>query len=782
MHPDPIRRLPETLINRIAAGEVIERPAAAAKELIENALDAGATRISLFLESGGKRLLRITDNGAGMHAEELPLALARHATSKLATDDLDEIRFLGFRGEALAAIGAASRLRVTSRKAIQGHTKNHTNKNYSKEDSEEDHTEDREEDHNQGHTEDPIEDHGWQISCEGGALGEIKPAAHDLGTTVEVADLFYATPARLKFLRSDNSESRQVRQVVRTMALGNPRVGLFLEEDNHRPLRFPSTEVGNLTTNGARSTKQKEAKAAREDGARNDIAWANAERLLRIRSEQVLGKAFNESARWIYAQTEQLTVSGCLCLPTYHRRTAEQCFLFVNGRAVRDRVLLGTLRAAYGDLLPRGMAPAAVLSLHLPPSEVDVNVHPAKAEVRFREPSMVRSLLISATRQMLEKHASGSASSLSENLVGKFRPGGGTATAGVAPSPRAVMPGRRGRFGAVDFGQAAQAPLNATIDDDAFGFLNMSGGKQEEYEEDLLRSARGEESDYDRTETGAKAGAKVGAETEIEAKTEIETEPTSDLQTSDLHKQKMHKQEQRQEQRQESDEAAADLSNADDEAIRYPLGIARGQIHKTYIVSETADGLLVVDQHAADERLVYESLKRELESGGVTRQLLLVPEVVALSEAEIERILAQSDSLAQVGLIVEAFGSTNLMVREIPTLLARENLTQLLRSVADEPQHEAEDKPMTPTGACGHTHSHEEELPTRNEVERRLHHIASTMACHGSIRAGRVLSLHQMNALLRAMERTPNSGQCNHGRPSYVTLKRSSLNGLFERS
>ena len=766
-----IRYLPETLINRIAAGEVIERPAAAAKELIENALDARATRIAVFLEAGGKRLLRVTDNGLGMTAEELPLALARHATSKLASDDLDEIRFLGFRGEALAAIASASRLRVASRSGQEA-------------------------------------DHGWQITCDGGQVGEVKPAARDQGTTVEVADLFYATPARLKFLRSDNSESRQVRQVVRTMALGNPRVSFSLEEENHRPLRFPSTGAGStgsaddLAQNATAENAIAESAIAESDIAESDIAengiaqnsiahnsiaWANEERLLRIRSEQVLGKAFNESARWIYAQTEQLTVSGCLCLPTYHRRTAEQCYLFVNGRAVRDRVLLGTLRGAYGDLLPRGMAPAAVLSLHLPPSEVDVNVHPAKAEVRFREPSVVRSLLISATRQMLEKHAGGSAASLSETLATRFR-SGGTTTGGTGPTQAALRnqhgqggyggqggQGGQGAYGGMspsEFGKAAQAPLDAPLDDDTFGFLNLRGDAQEEQEAALLRLARGEETAYD---TGYETEYGTGYNTEYNraeadyagAETEA-TKSTDSTDSTEVTK---------------ATKATLATVATNAEAPRYPLGLARGQIHKTYIVAETIDGLLIVDQHAADERLVYESLKRELESGGVVRQLLLVPEVIALSEAEIERILEQSDSLAQVGLIVEAFGSTNLMVREIPTLLARENLTQLLRAVADDPQHRAvEDKPASSPTACGHSHSHEEELPTRNEVERRLHHIASTMACHGSIRAGRVLNLHQMNALLRAMERTPNSGQCNHGRPSYVTLKRASLDGLFERS
>ena len=654
MTAQTIRRLPETLINRIAAGEVIERPSAAAKELIENALDAGASRISLFLEAGGKRLLRVADDGAGMTAEQLPLALARHATSKLAADDLEQIQFLGFRGEALAAIGAASRLRVTSRTAQEP-------------------------------------EHGWQIVCEGGAIGKVAPTARDPGTTVEVADLFYATPARLKFLRSDNSESRQVRQVVRTMALGNPQVGFFLEEAGHRSLAFPSTTAG-------------------------EINPQNEEQRLRKRSEQLLGKAFNESARWIHAETEGVSISGCLCLPTYHRRTAEQCFLFVNGRAVRDRLLLGTLRAAYGDLLPRGMAPAAILHLRLPPSEVDVNVHPAKAEVRFREPSFVRSLLISATRKMLEAHAGGSATSLSEDLAGRFRTGGALSAPRHAGGQAVLR--ERSTLGDMPFDVALQSPLEAVLEEEAFGFLTPSGGAQKDQEEAILRSARARTSDSE------------------------EPEPTDEAQTELPH---------------------------------YPLGIARGQIHKTYIVAETDEGLLIVDQHAADERLVYESLKRQLEGEGVARQLLLVPEVIALSEVEVERVLDQAESLAQAGLVIEAFGNTNLLVREIPTLLVRENLTRLLRSVADDSQ-------ANTASDCGHNHSHQEELPTRNEVERRLHHIASTMACHGSIRAGRRLTLHAMNALLRAMERTPNSGQCNHGRPSYITLKRSSLNGLFERS
>ena len=698
--PDSIRRLPETLINRIAAGEVIERPAAAAKELLENALDAGATRIEVSLEAGGKRLLIISDNGKGMNRDELPLALARHATSKLTSDDLEAIRFLGFRGEALAAIGAASRLTITSRPAPAPETTEAT------ETTEE-------------------EGHAWRITCEGGAVGEVVPAARDLGTTIEVADLFFATPARLKFLRSDKAESQAVRTIVRMIALANPHVSLFLEESGRRPLRFPATTAT----------------------ATSSVA---EEKLLRPRCEQILGQAFVESARWVEAKTETLALSGYLCLPTYHRRTNEQCHIFVNGRVVRDPMLLGALRAAYGDLVPRGMAVAAVLNLRLPPVEVDVNVHPAKSQVRFREPGIVRSLLISVARRMLEKHAGASAASLSETLAGRFQGGQGGSPAPYAP-PQATLDnnlrtGDTGRTGGADF-------------------FSPSGPSSEEAEHSVLAVARAPES---APEVGAfnKEGDKVANGAGFNAVNNVANNavntdgaPSTDSALNSV------------------------LNSVPDSApdwVRYPLGVARAQLYKTYVVAENAEGILIIDQHAADERLVYESLKNGLQSGGITRQLLLAPEVVTLSAQEVERVLEQADSLSQVGMVIEPFSDNSVLVREIPALLARQNLTTLLRAVADEPQQHNEESTQQHDPTC--THTHEEELPTRNEVERKIHQIVSTMACHNSIRAGRTLTLHEMNALLRAMERTPNSGQCNHGRPSYVTLKRSALDHLFERS
>ena len=605
----PIRQLPESTVNRIAAGEVVERPASVVKELVENALDAGARRIDVFTDGGGRRLIRIGDDGSGMSAADLPLAVERHATSKLADDDLVSIRTLGFRGEALPSIGAVARLAITTR-----------------------------------HAQEP---HAWTIEVDAGAKSEVKPAALGEGTRVEVRDLFYATPARLKFLKLDRTEAEAVREVVRRLAMSRPDVAFTLAGEERMPVTF----------------------AAALPGAPGRLA----------RLGDVLGAEFRANAVEIAAERDGVVIEGFAALPTLTRANALGQYLFVNGRPVRDKLLLGAVRGAYADYLPRDRHPVLALFVTLPPPEVDVNVHPAKAEVRFRNAGLVRALIVGALKTALAREGTRAATTGGSATIAAFRPA-------VAP--------QRGW----DWRRSPARPQ-----DPRRSFAPLRGGFAE----------------------AAQAAFDVGA-------------PAADLR--------------------EGFAEIAETAPAK-ELLDHPLGAARAQVHETYVVAQTRDGLVIVDQHAAHERIVYEKLKAALEQTGVARQILLIPEIVEMDEADVERLVARADELARFGLVLEAFGPGAVALRETPSLLGEIDGAGLLRDLAE------------------HLSEWDETLP----LERRLMQVASSMACHGSVRAGRRLKPEEMNALLREMEATPNSGQCNHGRPTYVELKLADIERLFGR-
>jgi DNA mismatch repair protein MutL len=602
----PVRQLSEAIVNRIAAGEVVERPASVVKELVENALDAGASRIDVLTDGGGRRLIRVTDDGEGMSRADLALAVERHATSKLADDDLVSIRTLGFRGEALPSIGSVARLSITTRHAG--------------------------------------ESHAWAIEVDAGAKSAIKPAALSEGTRVEVRDLFYATPARLKFLKLDRTEAEAVREVVRRLAMSRPDVAFTLAGEERAPVTF----------------------AAALPGATG--------RLTRL--GDILGADFRANAVAIAAEREGVAIDGYAALPTLTRANALGQYLFVNGRPVRDKLLLGAVRGAYADYLPRDRHPLLALFVTLDAREVDVNVHPAKAEVRFRNSGLVRALIVSALKAALAREGTRAATTGGSATIAAFRPAAvpvrswdwRRSPARPNDARRSYMPSR----GGAGFAEAAQAAFD------------------------------------------------VGA-------------PAADL-------------------RVEEAEPAAEL-------IDRPLGAARAQVHETYIVAQTRDGLVIVDQHAAHERIVYEKLKAAIEKSGVARQILLIPEIVELDEADVERLATRADELARFGLVLEAFGPGAVALRETPSLLGEIDGMGLVRDLAE------------------HISEWDEALP----LERRLMQVASSMACHGSVRAGRRLKPEEMNALLREMEATPNSGQCNHGRPTYVELKLTDIERLFGR-
>jgi DNA mismatch repair protein MutL len=599
----PVRQLSEALVKRIAAGEVVERPASVVKELIENALDAGARRVEVLTDGGGRRLIRVSDDGEGMTRADLELAVERHATSKLDGDDLLAIATLGFRGEALPSIGAVGKLSITTRHES--------------------------------------ELHAWTLVIAGGAKSEPVPAALGEGTRVELRDLFYATPARLKFLKSDRSEAEAVREIVRRLAMSRPDVAFTLAGEERAPLTW----------------------AAALPGAPGRLA----------RLGDVLGGDFRANAVEICAGREGLLVEGYAALPTYTRANALGQYLFVNHRPVRDKLLLGAVRAAYADYLRRDRHPIVALFVALDPREVDVNVHPAKTEVRFRDAGLVRSLLVGALREALGRDGRRAATTGGEATIAAFRP---------APP----------RGGGWDWRRSPARPPQPNF------------------------STRG----------SAALGFVEAAQVAFDA-------PSAD--------------------------ARAALAEASPELLDKPLGAARAQVHETYIVAQTRDGLVVVDQHAAHERLVYERLKAAVEKQGIARQILLIPEVVELDETDVARLVARSGELARYGLVIEAFGPGAVAVRETPALLGEIDAGALVRDLAD------------------HIAEWDEALP----LERRLMHVAATMACYGSVRAGRRLKPEEMNALLREMEATPNSGQCNHGRPTYVELKLTDIERLFGR-
>ena len=592
-----IRRLPEATINRIAAGEVVERPASAVKELVENALDAGATQIDVSLGSGGKTLMLVEDNGCGMSAEELALAVERHATSKLPEGDggdrMFRIASLGFRGEALPSIGAVAHVRLTAR---------------------------RRED-----------EAAHEIRVDGGKVSAVAPAAGGSGTRVEVRDLFYATPARLKFLKSDRAETTAVNDAVKRLAMAHPSVGFSLTSDGRRSFAFA---------------------AHHGDGAQ----------LARL--GDILGRDFSDNAVPVMAERDGVRLYGFAGLPTFNHATAQKQYLVVNGRPVRDKLLNGAVRGAYQDFLAGNRHPALALFLEVPPDLLDVNVHPAKTEVRFKDAGLIRSMIVGGLRAALGEAGHRASTTVAAQTMAAFRPGGG---------PQAS-------FAAA---QAAQAPLEGGLAEAAAGWLS--------------------------TPQAATAMAEPAPQ-------------------------------------------------------NLPLGLARAQLHETYVLAQTHDGFVIVDQHAAHERLVYERMKTQLAAQGLKRQILLVPEVAELEPEDGELLLSRAAELEPLGFVIERFGPGSdgrlaVLLREVPAMLYGADCRQMLLDMAQEMR----------------------ELGAGLALKERLEEIAGTLACHTSVRAGRRLSVDEMNALLRDMEATPNSGQCNHGRPTYVELKLGDIERLFGR-
>ena len=588
-----IRRLSEGTVNRIAAGEVVERPAAAVKELIENALDAGATRIEIAASEGGAGLILVEDNGSGMEEGDLKLAIERHATSKLpernGEDDLSHIETLGFRGEALPSIGAVARLSIASRTAA-GEAR--------------------------------------EIKVDGGKLSGPSPtgfrAKGQHGSRVEVRELFYATPARLKFLKSTRSEDLATTDIVKRLAMARPDVAFHLTLDGRKALDLP---------------------------AEADLFEGRLKRL-----GQIMGRDFQDNAVKVDAVREGVSLTGYAGLPTYNRANAQMQFLFVNGRPVRDKLLIGAVRGAYADFLARDRHPALALFVDCDPAFVDVNVHPAKTEVRFRDAGLVRGLIVGALKHALNAAGHRASTTVAVDALSAFQ---------------------------------RQAPQPAN-----WGHLGQNGA------------------------------ALFASEPMLSARVE---------------------------------EAPADY--VPDMSARTPLGIARAQLHETYVVAQTADGIVIVDQHAAHERLVYERMKKALSNGGVARQPLLIPEVVEMDPSEVIRVTGRASELAELGLVIEGFGPDAVMVREVPAMLGKLDVKGLIRDLADE------------IAESGNALS----------LKERLETVSGTLACHMSVRAGRRLNAEEMNALLREMEATPHSGQCNHGRPTYVELKLSDIEKLFGR-
>jgi DNA mismatch repair protein MutL len=582
------------MVNRIAAGEVIERPASVVKELVENAIDAGATRIEIVTAAGGVALTRVTDDGGGIAREDLALAVERHCTSKL-DGGLDDIRSLGFRGEALAAIGAAARLSVASRRRGASDA--------------------------------------FEVPVEGGRVLPERPAALAEGTRVEVRDLFFATPARLKFLKSERAEASAIGEVVKRLAMAHPGIRFALIGSDRTPLDLPA-------------------------------ATGPDARLVRLAA--IIGDDFRENAIAIDAAREGVALEGFAGLPTYHRANSLSQFLFVNGRPVRDKLLLGTVRAAYSDLLKRDRHPVVALFLTLDPGEVDVNVHPTKAEIRFRDPGLVRGLIIGALREAFAKGGPRSSTAAASATIAAFRPGFSR------PPPPAWRPPPSRDSAAHASGFAAQAQAAFAV--------------------------------------APSADVRPRAETNAETYT-------------------------------------------------LPLGAALAQLHETYIVAETGEGLVIVDQHAAHERLVYERLKRGLERHGIARQILLIPEIVELPVEDVDRLAERAEEFAELGLALERFGPGAVAVRETPSMLGPIDAVALVRDLAEELA----------------------EWEKAASLKDKLERIASTMACHGSIRAGRRLKPAEMDALLREIEATPNASECNHGRPTYISLKLADIERLFGR-
>ena len=596
-----LRLLPEATVNRIAAGEVVERPASVVRELVENAIDAGADRIDVIMTEGGRNLVSVADNGKGMSREEIELCIERHATSKLPDDDLLKIEFLGFRGEALPSIGSVSRLHIVSRK--RG------------------------------------EDTSWGITVDGGDKSGTDPEALGEGTRVDVRDLFFATPARLKFLKTPRTEMSHANDTIKRLAMAHPEIAFSLSDGDRVIFRASPT--------------------------RGDLFSARLERLASI-----LGTPFQENSIPINAEREGFHLTGFAAIPTFNRGNAQHQFLFVNGRSVRDKMLGGAVRGAYADFLARDRHPIVVLFLECAPEEVDVNVHPAKTEVRFRDAGLVRGLIVSALKHALAEMGHRSSTTTAQAALG------------------------------------AAAPMTNNSSSNRPGPVYRGGGRSP-------RPKDGSGMEMPFLDYNAAPGAR------------IEETPAA----------------------------------ADQEALSFPMGAARGQLHETYIISQSENGIVVVDQHAAHERLVYERMKKAIDANGVPSQVLLIPEIVELEQDLVDRLVARADQLSELGLALEGFGEGAVVVREVPAMLGECDIKSLVRNLADDIA----------------------EFDEALSLRERLEEVCSTMACHGSVRAGRRMTIPEMNALMREMEVTPHSGQCNHGRPTWVEMQLADIEKLFGR-
>ncbi|MBL0338045.1 MAG: DNA mismatch repair endonuclease MutL [Rhodospirillaceae bacterium] len=600
-----IRVLPEHMINVIAAGEVIERPASVVKELLENAIDAGASQISVMLENAGKTKIVVNDNGCGISPQDLALAIERHATSKLPGDDLSDVATLGFRGEALPSIGAIAKLTITSRMAGA--------------------------------------EAAWQIEVHGGKKSAVHPASLNPGTMVEVGDIFFATPARLKFLKSDATELAHIIDIVNRLALIAPKIGFSVQHRERSLLRYAKIQDNLLGTD-----------------------------LYQPRVLQVIGQEFISNSLTVEAQREELKLWGFIGLPTYHRSNSQEQYFFVNNRPVRDRQLQAAIRVAYQDVLPHDRYPATILYLEMPSDQLDVNVHPAKTEVRFRQADRVRSLIISSLRSRLMQNDVKTANTIGQQAIDYFKP-------------------------------------NAAVQNPGLVFAEKAPAQQFSW-----NASRASFSTQDNTFYPPQDNSPASAP------------------------------------------GSSTLSPVEPE---YFLGRAVAQIHRTYIVAQTEEKVVIVDQHAAHERLIYEKMKNGLQAEGVKRQALLIPEVVNLPQGRAAIFIEKAAELSKLGLTIEPFGVDAVLVREIPALLGREDITQTILDLAEQIFENGESW----------------------IIQNHLNEICGTLACHSSIRAGRTLSLNEMDALLRQMEQTPNSSQCNHGRPTYIELKREDMEKLFGR-
>ncbi len=610
-----VRRLSENIVNQIAAGEVIERPASVVRELLDNAIDSGANRISIVTAGGGKNLIRVTDNGRGMDESDLQLSIERHCTSKLG-DDLTDIRSLGFRGEALPSIGSVSRLTIRSRLAGG--------------------------------------DNGWEIQVHGGSVQPVRPAALSEGTVVEVADLFYATPARLKFMKTDRAEANAISDVIKRTVLGHPEIHISVGGEDRQATEYPQV---------------------------------NGEDALLRRCEQVLGREFPPNAMLIDAAREGVELYGYASLPTFNRGNALHQFVYVNGRPVRDKQLSGAIRGAYMDFLSRHRHPVMALFLTLDPKQVDVNVHPAKSEVRFRDAGLVRGLIVGALREAISNSGHRASTEGGDAMLSAFKPGG---IAERAVAGRQWQPPAKNQNH--DWQQSPNRPVEPA------------------------------------PSTAFPAGFSENSQARFDATTAHSADVREEPQLDPI-------------------------------AESLPLGAARAQLHHNYIVAQTGDGLVIVDQHAAHERLVYERMKQQIADTGVSSQMLLIPEIVEMPEQDVNRLIDHVDELKTLGLGIEAFGPGAVAVRETPAILGEVNCENLLQDLVDE---------LSQWGSS-------------SLVADKIDHVAATMSCHGSVRSGRKLLPLEMDRLLRDMEATPNSGQCNHGRPTYIELKLADIEKLFGR-